>query len=237
MPEGRAPGRWWVWAAGGVILAALVGAIILWWQPIYGLASDQERVREWVAGLGPWGPIAIVLLTMLQAILAPVPGQAIQAVSGYLYGPWLGMLYSLSGMAIGSLITFALARRFGRPLAVRLVGEEAMERLDGLVRRGGAPFFFLLWLFPFTPDDLACVAAGLTPMAVGQFLALMIVARTPGIWISVLVGANAAQIDPLWWFVLFGAIAIAGLIVWRWREQIQKAVLSLVEGLSKWFRA
>ena len=235
--EPRAKVRWWVWLIVGVILAALVGAVIIWWRPIYDFLSDPGQVRSWIEGLGAWGPIAIIVLEMIQALLAPIPGQAIEAVSGYLYGPWLGTLYPMIGMAIGSFITFSLARRFGRPLVVRLIGEQSMARLDDLERRGGAPFFFLIWLLPFAPDDLACVAAGLTPMPVGQFMVLMILGRMPGVFVSVLIGANAAQIEPIWWVVLFGAIAVAALVLWRWGEQIQEAVLGFIERLSSRFRA
>ena len=59
-------------------------------------------------GLGAWGPLAIVVLEMIQALLAPIPGQAIEAVSGYLYGPWWGTLFPMIGMVLGSTITFLL---------------------------------------------------------------------------------------------------------------------------------
>jgi uncharacterized membrane protein YdjX (TVP38/TMEM64 family) len=217
-------------------LIAVIGAVIYWWQPLYDFVSDREQVRSWIEGLGAWGPIAIVFLEMIQALLAPIPGQAIEAVSGYLYGPWLGTLYPMIGMAIGSFITFSLARRFGRPLVVKLIGQQSMARLDDLERRGGAPFFFLIWLLPFAPDDLACVAAGLTPMPAGQFMVLMILGRLPGVFVSVWVGANVAQIELVWWVVLFGAIAIAALVLWRWGDQIQEAVLGFIERLSNRFR-
>jgi uncharacterized membrane protein YdjX (TVP38/TMEM64 family) len=213
-------------------LAALVAALVIWWQPIYEFLADQEKVRAWVEGLGAWGPVAIITLEMIQALLAPIPGQAIEAVSGYLYGPWLGTLYPMIGMAIGSFITFSLARRFGRPLAVRLIGKQSMGRLDDLVRRGGAPFFFLIWLLPFAPDDLACVAAGLTPMPVRQFMLLMLTGRLPGVFVSVAVGANIARIKPIWWVVLFVAIGAGALVLWRWGDRIQESVLALVERVS-----
>lgn len=232
MPEGGKPVRWWVWLVSGLVLAALIGAVIVWWQPVYRFVSDTEQVRSWTEGFGAWGPLAIIFLQIVQALLAPIPGQAMQAVGGYLYGPWLGTLYSMIGMALGSSLTFWLARRFGRPLVARLIGQQSMDHLDDLVRRGGAPFFFLIWLFPFAPDDLACVAAGLTPMPTGQFLILMILGRLPGIVVSVLLGANAAQIDPVWWGVLLGAVAIAALGLWRWGAQIQASVLELIEWLS-----
>lgn len=235
--ERRDLARWWVWAVAGVILAALVGAVILWWRPVYDILLDQEQVRAWIEQFGAWGPIAIVLMQMIQAILAPVPGQAIQAVSGYLYGPWLGTLYSMGGLALGSFLAFALARRFGRPLAARLFGQQSMDRMDDLVHRGGVLFFFLIWLFPFAPDDLICFAAGITSMATGQFLVLMILGRIPGVFVSVLIGASAPQVEPAWWLVLFGAIAVVALVWWRWGEQIQKAVLGFLERLSKRFQA
>jgi uncharacterized membrane protein YdjX (TVP38/TMEM64 family) len=136
------------------------------------------------------------------------------------------------GMVIGSSIIFLLSRRFGRPLVIRLVGKGSMVKLDDLARRGGAPFFFLIWLLPFAPDDLACVAAGLTPMPFRQFIVLMTVGRLPGVFVSVMVGANIARVDPVWWAVLLAAIAVAALIFWRWGDQIQESVLSFIERLS-----
>jgi uncharacterized membrane protein YdjX (TVP38/TMEM64 family) len=232
MAERRVAIRWWVWPIAGAVLVALVAALVLWWQPIYEFVADQEQVRAWVEGLGAWGPVAIVLLEMIQALLAPIPGQAIEAVSGYLFGPWLGTLFPMIGMGIGSFITFSLGRRFGRPLVIRLIGKPSMARLDDLVRRGGAPFFFLIWLLPFAPDDLACVAAGLTPMPARQFMVLMLVGRLPGVFVSVWVGANVARIEPLWWVLLFVGIAIAALVLWRWGDQIQESVLTFIEQLS-----
>jgi len=230
--ERRIKVRWWAWGVLGLVLIALIGALIKWWEPLYKFVADQEQIRAWVEGLGVWGPVAIAFLEMVQALLAPIPGQAIEAVSGYLYGPWWGTFYSLIGMATGSLLTFLLARRFGRPLVIKLIGRQSMDRLDDLVRRGGAPFFFLIWLLPFAPDDLACVAAGLTPMPTRQFMVLMLFGRLPGVFTSVWVGANVARIEPLWWGVLFVVVAVAALVLWRWGEPIQEAVLSFIERVS-----
>jgi len=233
--EHRRSSRWWVWLLGALLLTALVAALVRWWQPFCGFVADQERIRTWVEQMGAWAPLAIIFLEMVQALLAPIPGQAIEAVSGYLYGPFLGTLFPMIGMAIGSFIIFQLSRRFGRPLVIKLLGERSTARLDDLVRRGGAPFFFLIWLLPFAPDDLACVAAGLTPMPSRQFMVLMLLGRLPGVFVSVAVGAHAACISPLLWAVLFAAIAVAALVFWRWGEQIQEAVLQFAERLGARF--
>jgi uncharacterized membrane protein YdjX (TVP38/TMEM64 family) len=224
--------RWLIWLLAGLLLAGLGTVLVLWWRPIYEFVADQEQMRAWVEGLGVWGPLAIVLLEMTQALLAPIPGQAIEAASGYLYGPWLGTLFPMIGMIAGSSTIFLLARRFGRPLVIRLVGKQSMARLDDLAQRGGAPFFFLIWLLPFAPDDLACVAAGLTPMPFRQFLVLMTLGRLPGVFVSVMVGANITKIDPLWWGILLAVIAVAVVVFWRWGERIQDAALAFIGWLS-----
>jgi uncharacterized membrane protein YdjX (TVP38/TMEM64 family) len=232
MAQQRGQLRWWLWLLAALVLVALGAGILLWWQPDFGFIADRERVRAWVEDAGAWGPAAIVLLEMSQTILAPVPGQAIEAVSGYLYGPWLGAVYAMLGITAGSFFMFFLARRFGRPLAARLFSAQAIARLDDLAARGGAFFFFLLWLFPFVPDDLACMAAGLTPMRLRQFALLMFLGRFPGIFVSVWIGANVAQIKLGWWIVLFSALALVALLVWRKGDQIQDSVLNLIERIS-----
>jgi uncharacterized membrane protein YdjX (TVP38/TMEM64 family) len=230
--EWRKQAGWQVWLAAGVILAGLVIVLAVWGRPIYSFVADQKRVQEWVQGLGAEGPLAVMALEVAQVLLAPIPGQAIDAVSGYLFGVWLGTLYAAAGIAAGSLLNFALARRFGRPLVTRLIKPETLGRLDDLANRGGALFFFLIWLFPFVPDDLACLASGLTPMPTRQFLILMITGRVPGILISTWIGARASAISPLWWGVLLAALALGAVAVWRWGEEIQSHVLCLIDRLS-----
>ena len=226
----RAPVKWQGWLVVGLVVVGLVAALT--WGPLSSFLADREQTRSWIQGLGPWGPAAIVLLEMAQVLFAPIPGQGIGTASGYLFGPWWGTLYAMAGTVAGSLLLFFLARRWGRPFAARLIGAEAMARLDDLASRGGAPFFFLIWLFPFTPDDLACLAAGLTSMSLRQFLILMILGRLPGVFISVWVGASVAPIKPLWWGLLLVAIAALALILWRWGAQIQKSMLRLAERLA-----
>lgn len=233
MSESSGASRWWMWLLAGLAVIAAIAGLVRWGQPIYDFLADQEQVRGLVEQFGAWGPLAIFGLELAQSLLAPIPGQAIEAVSGYLYGPWWGLVYAFWGLVLGSSIIFLLARRFGRPLAVRLVGENSMSRLDDLARRGGAPLFFLIWLIPFAPDDLACVAAGLTPMPVRQFFLLMIVGRLPGIFVSVWVGANAARVSPVWWWLMLAGIGLAALVIWRWGDDLQTAILAFIERLSE----
>lgn len=233
MSSRHGPPRWTAWLALGVIVAGLAAVLVVWGGPIYRFVADRNRIQNWVGTWGAGGPLAVVALEMAQVLLAPIPGQAIDAVSGYLFGVWLGTVYAAVGIAAGSLLNFALARKFGRPLLARLLRPKTLSRLDALANRGGALFFFLIWLFPFVPDDLACLASGLTPMPLHQFLTLMIVGRVPGILVSTWLGANATAVSTVWWAILVGMLALGAAIVWRWGEQIQHGVLDLIDRLTR----
>ena len=69
MSEKRAPVRWWVWLALGLVLVVLIVALLAWWRPIYDFVADQEQIRAWVEQLGAWGPVAIVALETAQALM------------------------------------------------------------------------------------------------------------------------------------------------------------------------
>ncbi|MEA3340613.1 MAG: VTT domain-containing protein, partial [Chloroflexota bacterium] len=135
------------------LIIAIGGAVWVWREPLFAFFSDAERAREWVAGFGPWGPLVSVALNVAQVLLAPLPGQFVGLLNGYLYGLWLGVLYSMAGLLLGTALAMGLARRFGRPLVERLAGEETLARWDRLADRRGPLFFFLVFLFPFVPDD------------------------------------------------------------------------------------
>jgi uncharacterized membrane protein YdjX (TVP38/TMEM64 family) len=223
------------WAPRLAVALVLVGVIVLlaaWGRPLYDLMANQEQVHSWVEDFGPWGPAVIIVLEVAQVLLAPIPGQAIGAVSGYVFGLWLGTLYTMFGLVAGSLIGFALARRLGRFLLFRQVKPQTRDRLDTLARRGGALFFFLVWLFPFFPDDLACLAAGLTPMSLRKFLVLMTLGRFPGVFTSVWLGAHASSLSPAWWGVLLVGLALVAVAIWRWGPQAQSAMLRTLARLA-----
>lgn len=216
-----------VYLAVFLLLAGLVALLV--WDPFSLLLADQGSLQNWIKRLGLWGPAGIVGLQMVQVFLFPVPGQFIQAASGYLFGPWFGLLYAMSGLVAGSLLLFLLARRLGRPLVARWVDPATLARFDRLARRGGPPVLFLLWLVPCTPDDLVCAIAGFTPMPIGQFLVLMILGRLPGVLTSVWVGAGVAHLDRLQGGLLLIGAMVGILLLWRWRVQLQEMMIRLVE--------
>jgi uncharacterized membrane protein YdjX (TVP38/TMEM64 family) len=195
---------------------------------------DQERVREWLAGFGPLAPLTAIALNVAQVLLAPVPGQVIGLANGYLFGVFWGTLYSLLGVTLGSALAMGLARWLGRPLVERLVGPAQLARWDARAARSGPFFFFLVFLLPLVPDDIACFAVGLSPLSIPYILTLAAIGRLPGLIVSSWIGAHAGSLSPLGWaLVVSGALALAGLVL-RYHERIEARLLRLAERWGGW---
>lgn len=216
----------------GTLVIAAAGALWVWREPVWAVLGNQARVQEWVEGFGPWGPLASVALNTAQVLLAPLPGQFVGMANGYLYGVWLGTLYSMAGLIMGTTLAMGLARWLGRPLVERLVDAHKLARWDCFVHRRGPPFFFLVFLFPFLPDDIVCFLIGLSPLSIPRMVVLAALGRLPGVFTSCWIGAHAACL-PWWaWLSLGGSVAALAWLSWRHQARLETAMLNLIQRLT-----
>ena len=71
---------------------------------------DGAQLRDTIARLGVWGPLAIVALMVLAIMVSPIPSAPIAMAAGAAYGHVWGTLYVLLGAEIGALAAFGIAR-------------------------------------------------------------------------------------------------------------------------------
>ena len=193
---------------------------------------DRAAFQTWLTSFGAWTPLVSIALNATQVIAAPIPGQVIGLANGYLFGVWWGTLYSLAGVMLGTGIVLILTRRWGRPFVIRFVRGGQFEKLDRLVARRGALFFFLIFLLPFLPDDLTCFAIGLTDLPLGQMMVLITLGRLPGLFVASWIGANATNLSrPAWIALIIGACAVA-LAYLRWHETMESALIRWIERVT-----
>jgi uncharacterized membrane protein YdjX (TVP38/TMEM64 family) len=218
----------------GLLAIGLTGlALWRWGGPLFAFFRDKTQVREWLAGFGPLAPLISIGLNTAQVLLAPVPGQVIGLANGYLFGVLWGTVYSLLGVSLGSALAMGLGRWLGRPIVERFVGSAHLARWDHLVDRRGPPFFFLVFLLPLVPDDIACFAVGLSPLSIPYILALAVIGRLPGLIVSSWIGANASSLSPAGWaLVAAGTLALAGIVL-LYRDRVEAWLLQMAERWSE----
>lgn len=179
-------------AAGLVVLFG--GAYVLVREYFPFLTSGPE-LRAFVAGYGVLAPLVFIGIQAAQVVLAPIPGQVIAFAGGYLFGAFLGTLYSLIGVVIGSSLAFWASRRYGRPFVERVVRPDVLERFDAFIAEAGLPGMFLVFLIPGLPDDVLCLMGGLTDVRLRNLVAVMVVGRTPAYVVVAVSGSSLANGD------------------------------------------
>jgi len=144
----------------------------------------KKTLRQW----GVLAPVIFIALQALQVIIAPIPGEITGILGGYLFGEWLGLLYSTIGLTVGSVAAFGVGRWVGAHYVRTLVSRETWEKLGFIVEAEGAILCFIIFLIPGLPKDMICYLFGLSPMPFWIFA----VGRIPGTWILSAQGAHAA---------------------------------------------
>lgn len=157
-------------AVGGVLLIAVAVAWFAFERTGLRL-GDERALREWVEGLGAWGPAAIVGLMTMAIVMSPIPSAPIALVAGAAYGPLWGTLYIVAGAEAGAIVAFWIARCLGYEALrrwapagrwmQRLAHQRSQSRLMAVV--------FASRLIPFVSFDVLSYAAGLTPLAFWRF--------------------------------------------------------------------
>lgn len=192
------------------LFALAVGLVLLTaaFRHYVPAATDAEALRAEIRAFGPLAPVAFVALQAAQVVVAPVPGQVLAFVSGYLFGMLPGAAYSLLGAAIGSYVAFRLSRRFGRTYVERVVTAETLTRFDALTADRGLAVLFFVFLVPGLPDDVVCFAAGLSDLSVREMVVVSVLGRLPGYLVLTAAGAGLAA-ERLQWTALLLAAALA----------------------------
>lgn len=209
--------------AGGVFVALL-------WQPLTLLFTDLEALRAQLAGLGAWGPLALIALSVLQVLIAPLPGYPIVFVSGLLYGTWWGAIYANIGLLIAGMLAMGLTRRFGRPLAERFVESARLQRLERLFSSNSIWLWFIILLVP--TGDYPYFAAGLSRVTFRNFFIALCLARLPFTFVLTNAAERATEL-PQETTLLLAAILIilVGLAYWQ-QERISNWVEQWLERLN-----
>jgi uncharacterized membrane protein YdjX (TVP38/TMEM64 family) len=206
-----------LYIVGSVAALAVIATVLwLWGEPIWRLLTDEQAIERLVEQAGPWGPLALILISIVQIIVAPIPGYVVQLAAGYLYGPLWGGIFAAIGMVLGGMIAMVLARTFARPLAVWTIGAERLQRWEA-VTHSDSPFVWLL-LMAAPLGDSVYYLAGLSRVSYLTIFLLTLLLRVPSVFLSTAIGGGAV---PLVWMVVvslfFGGLAI---IAWRYRDGI-----------------
>lgn len=173
---------------------------------------DPTRLRLWIRQFDRLAPLVLVGVQAAQVILAPIPGQIVAFVAGFLFGPVAGILFTLVGVLVGSAVAFMLSKWYGRSFVEDVVDEDVVDRFDSFVDEAGIPGLLVFVAVPGLPDDVVCYAAGLTKWRLRTFMLVMAVGRLPGYVVTVYAGSELASGRILYSAALSAVVVVLSVI-------------------------
>lgn len=156
------------------MLGFLVCAVLAVWGWQSGVLTSQEAMEALVERVGFWGPVIFTVIQAVQVVIPILPGAIGCVVGVIMFGPLWGFVYSYVGICVGSMLAFAVAKTYGRPLLPMLFREKTIEKYDNWTKKGKFDLWFAIAIFlPVAPDDFLCYLAGTTPMTWRRFTAII----------------------------------------------------------------
>ncbi len=214
-----------------ILTAAILGGSVwaLYATGFFEAAGSQEKLGEYIARCAPWSHLAYFGIQLASVVIAPIPSNLTAAAGAYLFGLWPSFLLTWGAVALGSAIVFGLARALGQGFVGQFVSEKASGKYLDVIRRKRDVFLALAFLFPFFPDDILCILAGLTDISFKRFFLLVAVFRPWGLLVSCAVGSATVAI-PWWGMALLGALGLAAfLLAMKYGDKLEDAVMKRLD--------
>lgn len=219
--------QWGIALACAILLLAGL-SFFLWKTDILSRLENLEDLKNFLNSCAPWSHLIFFLLQLSSIIIAPIPSNLAAMAGGACFGLGIGFFITFLSVTLGSLFTFSLSRALGRGWAERVVSKKISAKYLNLIQRKRDSFLVLVFLFPFFPDDLICILAGLTDIPFRRFILIVLLTRHWGLLVASAVGASLFSV-PTWLLPLLG---IAGLLLFafglRYGDTIEDALLKRV---------
>ena len=208
-----------------VFLLAVLIALSVFLAYKFGIIElfvNEEKLKNFIQSLGPFGVVGFVLLQAFQVVVAPIPGEVTGLLGGYLYGTFGGIILSTAGLTLGSVVAFILGRIFGKPFVERVVDPVVLSKFDYLLHHKGAFLVFFLFLIPGFPKDYLSYFLGLSRLSLLEFAVIAGAGRLLGT-VLLSLGGDYLRHHEYEKFISLAGIAVVVMgIVWLFKEKIER---------------
>lgn len=207
----------------GVFAVILIYILLL--TGFFDIIGDQDKFIEYLEQAGPWMAALFVLLQFLQVVILPIPSTLTVAAGTFLFGSALNVVYSLTGIVLGSVCAFLIGRYAGHKAVAWIVGKETLEKWLKKIEGKDKLVLSAMFLLPVFPDDVLCFVAGLSSMSFLFFIIVISVSRV----LAITATSYLLEFIPLntWWGLLtwglfFAVLLVAFVFLYRHADELQE---------------
>lgn len=166
--------------------------------------QDKEQFENFLERSGKWMAAVFIALQFLQVVILPIPSTVTVVAGAALFGPFLGSVYSLIGIVLGSLVAFLVGRYAGCRVVAWMIGKDTLDKWLKKIKGKDKLLLSAMFLLPVFPDDVLCFVAGISSMSLPLFLGIILVSRVLAIFTT----SYSVTLIPLntWWGILIWVI-------------------------------
>jgi phospholipase D1/2 len=149
-----------------------------------------------------------------------LPVMLLIAVSGIVFGPFLGALYAIAGSMASATVAYGIGWWLGRDVVGRMLGPR-INRLSRRIAKRGILAVIVVRIVPIAPFTVVNVVAGASHIRFRDYLIGTLLGMTPGIVVTVTFVHNLAEVvrKPSAWTIGILAAVVAALIGFGWLLQ------------------
>jgi uncharacterized membrane protein YdjX (TVP38/TMEM64 family) len=172
-----------------------------------------DSIAAFIESAGAWTYVLAPLFMVVVAIL-PIPAEIPAMLNGMVFGSAAGTAITWGGGLVGAIISCELSRKFGRPLAERLLPARTLTEIDRVAVSAGWHGLLALRLIPAVAFTALNWAAGLTAIRRWTFMWTTAIGIFPGALVFTVSGVG------LGWFyranpeLAMAVSAVAVIALW-----------------------
>lgn len=177
-----------------IVVVAMIVLTVIALPYVYRL-KDPVYKEEFIVSLqskGILGALLLILFGIVQVVLAIIPGEILEIISGLMYGPWIGLLICEVGILIGSILVYYLTKVLGKGFANCFLDTDKYQDKFKLLNNSKRVEVLMIsyLLFPGLPKDFLAFVAPFTKIGLIRFLIINAIGRIPSILSSTYFGGS-----------------------------------------------
>ena len=216
--------RFWIGAALLATLLTLRYSGISSYITLAGLQEKHHRLQAFV-DCHYIRAVCVFIVSYALIVLSALPLPALFTLTGgFLFGTFLGTVYSATGATIGAIILFLLIRHsLGASIQNRY--KDQLTQFNAQIKKYGTSYIIAIRFIAFIPFFIQNVLIGLTNISLLKYIWTTIVGILPGSLVYAYAGQQLAEIESikdvfsgsvLFAFILLACLGFVPIILQRY---------------------
>lgn len=187
-------------------------------------SGDKDRIKTWVSGFGPYGPLVLIGAMIAQMFLLVIPTILLMVVAILAYGPVWGSLICLAAVSASATVGYGIGKFLGETALQRLVGKKNEKKLASFLEDYGFWAVSITRLNPFLSNDAISFVAGLLRMGYWRFMGATLLGILPlTVVLAIINESQGPWKQVLLWTSIAASIILAVYIWWDRKKSAKKS--------------